>query len=115
MTKPKEKILIKRRCLKCQKVFRCGSRARQKFCGDLCQHRYNSKRYFERVKDTPEYKEKRKIYFNKWLSKNRAHFTELIKKNYHKRHPNAKYIPQRSPQGKFRIKNKAVEAEGASK
>lgn len=56
------------------------------FCSEQCRANANSKkRYHKVLKNDPEYKRKRKIYFRNWLENNRQHFNELMREPNRKR------------------------------
>ena len=64
-------------CSYCQKPFTTSRN--KKFCSRACQTRFHANKSYNKRKDTPEYREKRRIYFQKWLSNNRAHFNEIMR------------------------------------
>jgi len=51
----------------------------RKFCNSTCCTRYHSKKTYNRIKDTKEYKKERKKYLRKWRKKNRQHFNDLCR------------------------------------
>ena len=55
--------------------------------GYLEHRRKNQKEYYNRMKDNPEYKAKRKAFFKSWLSKpeNRKRFNELLREKNRQR------------------------------
>ena len=57
-----------------------GREAGSRYCSKGCQVRYNSLKRYNKIKDTEEYKAKRKKYFNKWRSENKEHFNMLMRK-----------------------------------
>lgn len=76
--------MITKKCISCEKEFQTENET-EEVCSRECRHREKSrlhqKGYYQKVKDTPEYKEKRKTYFRKWLEKagNREHFNDLCR------------------------------------
>lgn len=72
-------------CLKCGSLTqKFGlNKARKKFCSEKCRTRYNAYKLYLKLKDNPEYKEKAKQRFDKWLKKNRKHYNALSLGYYH--------------------------------
>lgn len=68
------------KCLKCENEFEIKGN-RKKFCSEKCRQRYYSLKQYNKVKDTKEYKEKRREYFRKWLDNNREHFNDLVREH----------------------------------
>ena len=69
------------KCLRCGKEFesRGSGKLKKKYCSKLCGSRQYAIDYYQKVKDTKEYKQKRKVYFRKWLDKNRKHFNDSVR------------------------------------
>ena len=72
-----------RRCKECYQVLNPNYnqkvvRKNRLFCNSKCRDRYFQRRRYHEIKDTPEFKEKRKIYFRKWVAANRLHFNAMI-------------------------------------
>lgn len=62
--------------------FKCGKKIEnhgRKFCSRVCQTRFCSQQYYDKVKGTPEFKAKKKIYFDGWRARNREHFNSLLR------------------------------------
>jgi len=72
-----------RKCLKCGKEI--GGRRDKKFCSQVCQTQFNALKHYYQHKDEPNFKAKRKVYFDKWRKENREHFNSLL------REPNRQY------------------------
>ena len=77
--------MAEKKCLRCNEVIPVGERPNKIFCSRVCQTRYTSYQSYSRRKDTPEYKSKRKAYFDVWRARNKEHFNELMRK-YNKKH-----------------------------
>jgi len=70
------------KCKLCGNSFKpraVGTKTEKRFCNTICRKRYNSKDRYNKLKDSKSFKEKRKIYFKKWLNKNREHFNDLVR------------------------------------
>lgn len=90
-------------CKYCNKEFEY-KRSNKKFCSMNCLVKYNfhnnkeyrekhlvyARRYYDKIKGLPEYKEKRKKYFKEWLDKNR----EKWNKYYSDYHRNKRNVPK---------------------
>lgn len=83
--------MITKNCKRCNKEYQFDETIDPKkraeyienYCSYDCKHgddmRSYAKEYYNKIKDTPEYKSKRKVYFDKWLKKNRSHFNDLCR------------------------------------
>lgn len=83
-------------CLRCGKSL-IGRQ--NKFCSNNCAQNFyynnlpkerervkrNSKKSYENNKNKPEFKERRKIYYKKWLEENREKFNKLMRDYYRKK------------------------------
>lgn len=72
-----------RRCKECYSVLqpKQGSKLVRKnrlFCNVKCRDRYFQRRRYANIKDTEDFKEKRRVYFRKWVAANREHFNKMI-------------------------------------
>lgn len=94
---------MNRKCLFCNKLMK-NVRIHARFCCHNCCCNYNyannvaykeqakarAKRFYQKHKGEPEFKEKRKKWFNKWLSKNRerwnAQMLIITKRSQAKKH-----------------------------
>lgn len=69
-----------------------GTINEKKFCSFGCKSRFTARLKYEFEKDNPEFKKKKKEYFEKWRKENREHFNDLLrepnrikrKENYYK-------------------------------
>ena len=77
--KPKCKDWIKFEiCPKCKKEFKTKQK-KQIFCSSKCQTQFNSIKRYYKLRNKPKFKAARKIYFKKWIKKNREHFNDLCR------------------------------------
>ena len=75
-----------RKCLQCGLILE--GNYKKKFCSKRCLATFAASKSYHKNKDNPEYKAKRKKYFNAWRVKNREHFNSLLREpnriRYHK-------------------------------
>jgi hypothetical protein len=75
----------KRFCIKCGREIKG---AKKKFCNDICRTRYHSLLRYNKLKDTPAYKKRRKIYHREWREANRERFNTMMRipaRNYYRK------------------------------
>lgn len=63
-------------CLKCGNE---NPNPSNQYCSKLCRQRHCALNYYNKRKDAPEYKEKRRLYFQRWLSANREKYNLLVR------------------------------------
>lgn len=69
-------------CPLCGKEFimrGVGTVNERKFCSVSCRSKFNSRVEYKFKKDNPEYKQKKKEYFEKWRKENKSHFNDLLR------------------------------------
>jgi len=68
-------------CLQCNgEIFPGSVRfSARKFCSRRCNRKYFSLKRYHKIKKDDAYKAYRKIYYKKWLEKNRGKFNELMR------------------------------------
>lgn len=68
-------------CKRCGKRFkkRGSGKITKKFCSASCRARYNALKRHHRLQPSPEYRKKRKKWFDDWRRKNRKHFNNLVR------------------------------------
>jgi hypothetical protein len=75
-------------CLHCNKEFEKSennySPNEQKFCRTKCRSRYNSKKRYNRLKNDPDFNEKKKIIFRNWYQRNKEKHKERVLTKYYK-------------------------------
>ena len=57
----------------------------RKYCDIICRTRFNAKSNYQKNKNNPEYKLKRRQQFQIWVVKNRVRFNEMMRVNARKR------------------------------
>jgi hypothetical protein len=87
---------MKNLCKNCGDTIKKGKGYGKYYCSVSCYSRYrykndekertrvkkNTKKRYERVKNTDEFKEQSKIRFKKWLNKNREHYNQYYRERY---------------------------------
>lgn len=76
-------------CLECGNPFpkreSKNPKRNKKFCSPKCRSRYNSKIYFKRHKNDPEYREKRNNILKNWIKKNKEVWNKKQRESMRKR------------------------------